>query len=59
MTGRSTNVAGVISLITAFVAAALVMGVLGAGLVMPAVGALGATALGLAQRVVGVAACGV
>ena len=44
MTGRSTNVAGVISLIAAFVAAALVMGVLGAGLVMPAVGALGATA---------------
>jgi membrane peptidoglycan carboxypeptidase len=44
MTARSTNVAGVISLITAFVAAALVMGVLGAGLVMPAVGALGATA---------------
>ena len=44
MTGRSTSFAGVLSLVTAFIAAAVVMGVLAAGLVMPAAGAVGASA---------------
>ena len=44
MYARRTNVAGVISLLAAFVAAAVVMGLLSAGLLMPAVGAAGAAA---------------
>jgi membrane peptidoglycan carboxypeptidase len=44
MNGRSTNVAGVVSLIGAFLVASVVMGLLGAGLAMPAVGAVGASA---------------
>ncbi len=44
MSGRTTNVSGVMSLLGAFVAAAVMMGLLSAGLFMPAVGAAGATA---------------
>ena len=40
--GRTTNIASIISLLGAFLAAAVVMGLLTAGLVMPAVGAAGA-----------------
>lgn len=40
--GRTTNIASIISLLGAFVAAAVVLGLLGAGLVLPAVGAMGA-----------------
>jgi membrane peptidoglycan carboxypeptidase len=40
--GRTTNIASIIPLLGAFVAAALVMGLLGAGLIMPTVGAAGA-----------------
>jgi len=42
--GRTTNIASIISLLGAFLAAAMVMGLLAAGLVMPAVGAAGAAA---------------
>ena len=42
--GRTTNIASIISLLGAFLAAALVMGLLAAGLAMPAVGAAGAVA---------------
>lgn len=42
MRGRATNVSGVVNLLGAFLAAAVVLGLLGAGLVMPAVGAAGA-----------------
>jgi len=42
--GRTTNIASIISLLGAFLAAAVVMGLLAAGLVMPAVGAAGAAA---------------
>ena len=44
MSGRTANVSGVMSLLGAFVAAAVMMGLLSAGLFMPAVGAAGATA---------------
>jgi membrane peptidoglycan carboxypeptidase len=40
--GRTTNIASIIPLLGAFVGAAVVMGLLGAGLVMPTVGAAGA-----------------
>ena len=40
--GRTTNIASIIPLLGAFVGAALVMGLLGAGLIMPTVGAAGA-----------------
>ncbi len=40
--GRTTNIASIIPLLGAFVGAAVVMGLLGAGLVMPSVGAAGA-----------------
>lgn len=40
--GRTTNLASIIPLLGAFVVAAIVIGVLGAGLVMPAVAAVGA-----------------
>jgi membrane peptidoglycan carboxypeptidase len=40
--GRTTNIASIIPLLGAFVAAAVVLGVLAAGLVMPTVGAAGA-----------------
>jgi membrane peptidoglycan carboxypeptidase len=43
-TNRTTNVGGVITLLAGFLATALVAGLLGAGLLMPAVGALGASA---------------
>ena len=43
-TGRTTNVGGVITLLAGFLATALVAGLLGAGLLMPAVGAVGASA---------------
>ncbi len=43
-TGRTTNVGGVITLLAGFLATALVAGLLGAGLLMPAVGAAGASA---------------
>ncbi|MEI2730546.1 MAG: penicillin-binding protein [Dermatophilaceae bacterium] len=42
MSGRATNVSGVMKLLAAFLAAAGVMGLLTAGVVMPAVGAAGA-----------------
>ena len=42
--GRTTNIASIISLLGAFLAAAVVMGLLTSGLVMPAVGAAGAAA---------------
>jgi membrane peptidoglycan carboxypeptidase len=42
--GRTTNVAGVVSLLGAFLAAALIMGLLSAGLFVPVVGAAGAAA---------------
>ena len=42
--GRTTNIASIIPLLGAFVGAAVVMGLLGAGLIMPAVGAAGAVA---------------
>ena len=42
--GRTTNVGGVITLLAGFLATALVAGLLGAGLLMPAVGAAGASA---------------
>ncbi len=42
--GRTTNLASIISLLGAFLAAAVVMGLLAAGLIMPAVGAAGAAA---------------
>jgi membrane peptidoglycan carboxypeptidase len=41
MSGRTTNVGGVISLLGAFLAAAVITGFLSAGLLMPAVGAVG------------------
>ena len=44
MSSRTTSIGGVISLLGAFVASALVLGLLAAGLVMPAVGATGALA---------------
>ena len=44
MSSRTTNLGGVISLLGAFLAAALVLGLLLAGLFMPAVGATGALA---------------
>jgi len=44
MPGRVTNFAKVISLLVAFLATSVVVGLLGAGLVMPAVGATGAAA---------------
>ena len=40
--GRTTNIASIIPLLGAFMGAAVVMGLLGAGLVMPSVGAAGA-----------------
>jgi len=40
--GRTTNIASIIPLLGAFVGAAVVMGLLGAGLVMPSIGAAGA-----------------
>ena len=40
--GRTTNIASIIPLLGAFVGAAVVMGLLGAGLIMPTVGAAGA-----------------
>ncbi len=43
MPGRTTNVSGVVSLLVAFLAAAVITGFLGAGLLMPTVGALGAS----------------
>ncbi len=42
--GRTTNIASIISLLGAFLAAAVVLGLLAAGLAMPAVGAAGAVA---------------
>jgi membrane peptidoglycan carboxypeptidase len=42
--GRTTNVGGVITLLAGFLATSLVAGLLGAGLFMPAIGAVGATA---------------
>src|SRR6478735_2537558 len=44
MSSRTTSIGGVISLLGAFLASALVLGRLAAGLVMPAVGATGALA---------------
>jgi membrane peptidoglycan carboxypeptidase len=44
MQGRASNFANVLSLLGAFVATAMVMGLLAAGLVMPAVGATGSAA---------------
>src|SRR5829696_3448639 len=44
MSSRTTSIGGVISLLCAFLASALVLGLLAAGLVMPAVGATGALA---------------
>src|SRR5690349_24414354 len=44
MQGRATNVGNVISLLGAFVAIAMVMGLLTAGLLIPAVGATGSAA---------------
>lgn len=44
MPGRVTNVGNVLSLLGAFVATAMVMGLLAAGLLIPAVGATGSTA---------------
>ena len=44
MQGRVTNFANIVSLLGAFVATSVVLGLLGAGLVMPAVGATGAAA---------------
>ena len=40
--GRTTNIASIIPLLGAFVGAAVVMGLLGAGLIMPTVGAAAA-----------------
>ncbi len=44
MQGRATNLGNVISLLGAFVATAMVMGLLAAGLLIPAVGATGSAA---------------
>ena len=44
MSSRTTSIGGVISLLGAFLASALVLGLLAAGMVMPAVGATGALA---------------
>ncbi len=44
MSSRTTSIGGVVRLLGAFVASALVLGLLAAGLVMPAVGATGALA---------------
>ena len=44
MQGRATNFANIVSLLGALVATSVVLGLLGAGLVMPAVGATGAAA---------------
>ncbi|WP_076260337.1 transglycosylase domain-containing protein [Intrasporangium flavum] len=44
MSSRTTSIGGVVSLLGAFLASALVLGLLAAGLVMPAVGATGAIA---------------
>ena len=44
MSSRTTSFGGVLSLLGAFLASALVLGLLAAGLVMPAVGATGAVA---------------
>jgi membrane peptidoglycan carboxypeptidase len=44
MQGRATNLANVLSLLGAFVATAMVMGLLAAGLMIPAVGATGSAA---------------
>src|SRR5665811_195868 len=44
MPGRVTNFTNIVSLLGAFLASSVVLGLLGAGLVMPAVGATGATA---------------
>src|SRR5674476_744264 len=44
MAGRIAKYTNIVSLLGAFMAASVVLGVLGAGLVMPAVGAAGATA---------------
>src|SRR3954462_15051807 len=44
MSSRTTSIGGVISLLCAFLASALVLGLLAAGLAMPAVGATGALA---------------
>ena len=44
MHGRATNLGNVVSLLGAFVATAMVMGLLGAGLLIPAVGATGSAA---------------
>lgn len=44
MSSRTTSIGGVVSLLGAFLASALVLGLLAAGLVMPAVGATGALA---------------
>lgn len=44
MNGRATNVGNVVSLLGAFVATAIVMGLLAAGLLIPAVGATGSAA---------------
>jgi membrane peptidoglycan carboxypeptidase len=46
MSSRTTNLGGVISLLGAFLASAMVLGLLLAGLLMPAVGATGALARG-------------
>jgi len=44
MPGRAMNFANIVSLLVAFLATSVVVGLLGAGLVMPAVGATGAAA---------------
>jgi membrane peptidoglycan carboxypeptidase len=44
MPGRAMNFANIVSLLGAFVATSVVLGLMGAGLVMPLVGATGATA---------------
>ena len=44
MPGRVTNFTNIVSLLGAFLATSLVLGLLGAGLLMPVVGATGATA---------------
>jgi membrane peptidoglycan carboxypeptidase len=44
MSSRTTSIGGVVSLLGAFLASALVLGLLAAGLLMPAVGATGALA---------------
>ncbi len=44
MSGRVTNFTNIVSLLGAFLATSVVLGLLGAGLVMPVVGATGATA---------------